>query len=361
MKNLVDKGVAVMTLADVVDDYSLLSGNLRQTNILVLYRNARWAWKELFRTTIWNVRKAVLCLDCKDNTIRLPNDCDRMLAISVVDCYGKLHPLGFNPDWNTSKILCSPVKCSCSSCHGEDTLCGALDSISMTTETIQIDGTDYTQTTLTRNNNGAIQRQIQRPTVNASTGLVEYITDIETICNVEVTTQGCIKATKPNMDILRSSCGCGNFIDQWNNIYATGWGKAYRSLIPTVYNYWGEFNFNAADPQIVHIFGGGRYNYHFNNTPEQEVQWRGSIRQVIVDYQTNGETPNQEIVIPEYAVEAIHMGINYRMKMVHPRISEGDKLASKNAWDAAKMDVLKYLNPIQGEVIAKLQTNPRYW
>lgn len=359
MKNFRQFGHAVMTLSDMVDDFCLAQGNMRQSNILAQYRHARWAWKDFFKTTQWNIRKAVLELDCHSHTVKLPDDCERLLVISVVDCYGKLHALGFNTDFNTAEIRClkSP-RCSCGTCNGQDTICAAIDTIGAVTETIIIHGQPYTQTTLTRyDGSGAVQTQTTTPAWDTATSTVVYNTTVKTICNVETTDRGCIKATQPNMDLLRDFCGCGNFENEWNSV-GRSWSSAYREVIPTSYNYWGEWNFNAADNQIVHIFSGCK---HFGHTDEQEQAWQGSIRQVIIDYQTNGETPGTEILIPEYAVPAVQVGMVYQQKFLGPRTSEADKRMAKAAYMQAKVDVAKYLNPIMLENIGKLQTNQRLW
>ena len=365
MKNLIQYGTAVMTLSDLVDDFCLAQNNMRENTILAQYRHARWSWKDLFRTTLWSIRKSVLTVDCKDHTVRLPDDCDsdKVIALSVVDCYGKLHPLGFNSDWNTSRIKCSKIKCSCSKCGGNDTLCGAIDSISAVTETVTIQGSSYTKTIYTRYDGaGNIQTETISPTLDAASNTIVYVSSINTICNVEVNEHGCIKATQPNMTMLRDNCGCGNFIDNWSE-WGYGWGNysAYRQLIPTTYNYWGEWNYNAADPRIIHIFGTGRVVNHYGHNDDQEREFRGSIRQVILDYQTNGEAPNTEILVPEYAVEAVQIGMVYRQKYLNPKIGPNEKLAEQRLFTAAKVQVAKYLNPVHLENVAKLQTNPRRW
>lgn len=364
MQDLRQNGVAVMTLTDMVDDFCLAQGNLREAVYTASLRNAKWAWKDLFRTTLWNIRKAVLCVDCKDHSIRLPNDCERIISTSVVDCHGKLHPLSFNSDWNTAKITCMKVKCSCNNCGGQNTLCAAIDSINVTTEQITINGQSYPQTTWTRyDGSGAVQTQQKIPAWNVATNSVVFNTVVNTVCNVETTTNGCIKATQANMDMLRNNFGCGNFLDQWS-AWGYGWGdnRLNQELILATYNYWGEWNYNAADRSIVHIFGNATQgNTHYGNTQDQENEWRNGLRQVILDYQTNGETPDTEILIPEYAVEAVEIGMVYRQKYLHPRINEGDKLAAKQAWRVSKRDVLAYLNPVIWEEVAKLQTNQRLW
>ena len=353
-----------MTLTDLVDDFCLAQGNYREAAILAQYRHARWAWKELFRTTLWEIRKTVLCVDHKDHSIRLPNDCERVIAISVVDAKGNLHPLAFNTNHNTAKIKCTKVGCSCHKCNGEDTLCAAIDSISAVTNTIYIHGNPYTQVILTRYDGaGSIQTQTTTPTWDVATGTIIDLTNIETICNVETTECGCIKITQPNMGILRTKLGVGNFLDQWGGM-GFGWGNlnSYYGIIPPTYNYWGEWNYNAADRQIIHIFGtGASQTLHYNHTPIQEDHWRGTITQVILDYQTNGETPNTEILIPEYAVESVETGMFYRQKSLNPRVGASDRMASKAEWTTAKIEVAKYLNPIIMENIAKLQANPRLW
>lgn len=361
MNYITQHGTAVMTLSDLVDDFCLAQGNMRESLILQQYRHARWAWKELFRTTLWEIKKAVLCVDCKDHSIRLPDDCERVYTISVVDCHGKIHPLGFNTDWNTAKIKCIKNKCSCQKCDGVDTLCAAIDSITAATETVTIHGVDYTKTILTRyDGSGAVQTQETVPVWDVNSNTVIYQTNVKTVCNVETTTKGCIKATRANMDLLRESCGCGNFFGNWSELGQT-WGNynAYRELIPAVYNYFGEWNYNAEDRQIVHIFGCG--TRHFGHNDQQEAEWRSNIRQVIVDYQTNGEIPNSEILVPEYAVEAVQIGMAYRQKYLNVRVRESEKEEARMAWSREKTRVAKYLNPMTMDVVSKLQTNPRLW
>lgn len=361
MKELRQDGISLMTLTDLVDDFCLAQGNMRQQNLLQVYRHARWAWKEIFRKTMWEIRKAVLCVNCEDHTIKLPADCERVIAISVVDCFGKLHPLGFNTDWNTAKIKCIASKCSCNSCHGEDTLCAAIDTLKVVTETVVINGSNYTKTVLTRYpGGGVIQTQSTIPAWDSASSSVVYNTVYETICNVETTDKGCIKATPANMGLLVTKCGVSPFFREWAaSGYVWGGNSPYQELIPAPYNYFGEWNYNAQDRRIVHIFSGA--TRHFNHTDQEEASWRSNIRQVVLDYQTNGETPDTEITIPEYAVEAVQIGMVYRQKYLHPKAGEGDKIAAKQAWIAAQREVVKYLNPVIMENVAKLQTNQRRW
>jgi hypothetical protein len=362
MEDLRIYGVSVKSASYVVDDFCLRQGNMRQSGIIQAYANLKWAWKDLFRYTLWDIKTAVLPVDCKHDTVHLPSDCERVINLSVVDKFGRLHPLGFNTDLNTTDIRCLKPKCSCKNCNGEDTLCSAIDAISATTSTVTIHDVAYTQTVLTRyNGSGAVQTQTTRPTWDEQQGKVVYDVIIETKCNLEVTDKGCIKITKPNMDLLRDNFGIGNFIDQWD-AFGFSWGnqRAYRELIPTAKNYWGEWNYNTADREIIHIFGS-EDRRHFGHTEEQEHEWRNNIRQVILTYQTNGETPSQEIYIPDYAVLAVQIGMVYMQKMLSPKVNEEDKKAAKYAFSAEKNRVFKYLNPVRMEDVAKLQQAPHRW
>lgn len=355
-------GVAMKSASYVVDDFCLRQGNMRQAGIVQAYANLKWAWKDLFRYTLWDIKTAVLPVDCKNDTIKLPSDCERVINLSVVDCYGILHPLGFNTNINTAEIRCLKPKCSCSNCHGDDTLCAAIDAISATTSMVVIHDVEYTQTVLTRYNGaGAVQTQTKRPTWDEETSTVIFDTIIETKCNLETTDKGCIKITRPNMDLLRANFGIGNFIDQWDSL-GFSWGnkRAYQELIPAAKNYWGEWNYNVADREIIHIFGNKNLR-HFDHTDEQERHWRNSIRQVILSYQTNGEVPEQEIYIPDYAVMGVQIGMIYMQKALNPKVSEEDKKQAKYAFQAEKNKIFRYLNPVRMEDMSKLQTAPHRW
>lgn len=357
-------GVTVMPLSAVVDDFCLAQGNMKQTQIAAQYRHARWAWKELFRTTLWFVNKKQLFVDKTTHTIKLPSDCERVLNVQFVDCYGIYHPLGFNPNINTLPLYEEEKKCSCDKCDGsEDTLCAMLDDIKMTTETIELNGTDYTKTTWVRySEGGQIQESTHTPYWNPETDAVEYIDEIRTICEVETNSNGCICNTEKNKELLRTHCGCTDFVNAWRWSVRRHNPNAYREIIPANYNYYGYWNWDAKKGDIIHIFNPWRLNRPLTEAEEANIEnLRGTISSVVLDYQTNGETAEQEILIPEYAVEAIQIGMVYRQKYLNTRVSEGEKREAKYAKDDAFKQVFLRLNPIRIEDAAKLQTRRRNW
>lgn len=348
-------GEQVVPLSKHVKEFCLKQGNMKETNLFQQLVYARWAWKELFRRSIWEVKNQVVDVDCKNHTLRLPSDCERLINISVIDKRGKLQPLTCDPGLSTIRINCIQPKCSCDKCHGEDTLCGAIDAaVTYTTETVIIQGSPYTMETWTRYSNGAIQKEIKTPSYNTATDSIVYNEEITTLCNVEVTDKGCIKRTASNMELLRDYCGCGNFdADQTGVYYGAWYNPSLRDLIPQSFNNYGYWNVNAADRNIIHIFRHDDANKH----PHEVF----GIDKAVISYQTNGEEEGQEIMIPEYAQFAIDMGIMWQQKLYNPRAGTGDKQYAQEQWRAACRKVNQHLNPIRMDDIMKLQTHMRRW
>lgn len=357
-------GVEVKTLSEIVRSLALKQGNDKSVYFIRNLVIAAEVWKELFRRTIWEIKTVVLNVCPKKGTITIPNDCERLVNISVIDKYNRIKPLSYNPNINTAEILCQKNKCSCNKCHGENTLCGAVDNITRTTENVEIQGEEYTKTTWIRyDGSGAIQKQEEIPTLDQKTGTVVMQTNVQTICNVEVNSDGCILPTAPNIEAFTTYCGFGAVINNgWDNRHCGWQTNAYRELIPASYNFFGSWNWNAASRDIIHIFHSGRRNCTFINEPGQCNQngEENEITKVIVSYQTNGETPGEEILIPQYAQYAIEMGIIWRQKKYNPRDGDKDESALRS-WRREVQKVNAHLNPIRMDDMIKLQTQPRYW
>ncbi len=350
-------GEEVIPLSQLVKELCLKQGNLKQTSIFKQLVYARWAWKELFKKNIWSTKNVVLKVDCTKHTITIPEDCERIINISVKDCFGKIQPLTCDPNLSTVQMDCVTPNCTCTRCEGRGTLCGAIDSVAYTTEMVEIQGEEYEMQIWTRyDGNGAIQTEKRIPTLDSTNNTIVYTQEIRTVCNVEVSSTGCVLATASNMDLLRTWCGCGNFPDDQTGIpYNRYWTS--KNLIPQPYNYFGYWNVNAEDKSIIHIY---RYESGLNWWGEVNGVQNG-IYQVILSYQTNGETSGEEILVPQYAQEAMDMGIIWQQFRYNNRSSRHDKQFAKEQWDGARVKVNKWLNPIRLEVMTKLQTELQRW
>jgi hypothetical protein len=355
-QNLRQFGEAVIPLGKAVRSFSLEQGNLKEVMFLKNLQHAIWVYKDIFRTTMWAVKTvAVECLD--HHTLRLPGDCERLVNISVVDHRGKQHPLTCDPDLNTAKFNCNH-KCSCKKCNGQNTLCAMLDDVTTTYTPVVIQGVTYQQTTSIRADSaGNIQQWTNTPVLQAGTTSVQYIQETTTICNVEVDDKGCIMATAPNMEALMGYFGLGLY-DPGCESY--GWldNSAYRELIPANYNFWGYYNRNAADPDIIHIFRNDYKPHHHQEGGFWEKEER--IGTVLVTYQTNGETPGEEVLVPEYAYDCLISGIIYRQHKLNPR--DGDRGNEfYRMYRAEKMAMMRHQNPVRMDDLEKLQTRLRRW
>lgn len=355
-------GVSVIRLSDLVKNYSLEQGNLKETAIVANTVRARWAWKDLFRTTIWEVKQAVLEVCPKKHTIKLPDDVERLVNISVVDAQQRIQVLSFNPNLNTTSIKCQKSKCSCTKCNGNETFCGALDNITYTTEVVTIQDVEYTVQVWTRmDGEGNIQTSKNAPYLNAETGEVEYKEIIETVCKMDVTSCGCIAPTATNIGLFNQYFGW------FFNGYDWGGLGSNSTLIPSSYNWYGEWNYNAANRDLIHIF---RPKSSVNNLTNmvainpytgQRETLENDITKVIVCYQSSGECPGEEILIPEYAEMAIMTGMMRRQVLLSPRSSSSDKEQTLRDYNRAKNKVARWLNPVSMADVAKMQTNPRKW
>lgn len=351
-------GVACRTLSDHIDRFCLKQGNMREayyTKFLVMGEDI---WKDMYRNTIWNIKRAVLEVCHKTHTIKTPDNCERIINISVVDRHNQLHPLTENSNYNTTEILCQKNKCSCNNCHGENTLCPVIDNLSVTIEQVTIQNNQYPLTTWIRYNpDGSLNQERRIPALDVASGAVVYQTIFTKLCNLEITNKGCIKPTTPNMQLLQTYCGWDGL--GWNGIAYNL--SAFRPIIPTTQNYWGEYNKNAENPTIIHIFKRERHFHQEQGgfVKDGHPNWEG-IKNVILTYKTNGDVTGEEILIPEYAQMAMDTGIIYQQRALNPR--DGDKDGSAyRSYCREKTKVFRYLNPVTMETMQKLQQAPHRW
>lgn len=361
-------GQKVIYLSDLVRKFCLKQGNVKMTGFLRQMEMASWAWKELFRKSIWELTTVVLEVDPIKHTITLPDGCERMVNISVIDKFGKIQPLTLNPNMNTASVLCQKNACKCA-CGGTDTLCEALENITALQDTIVVNDHDYTQVTYIKSDGcGAIQKEVHTFGYNPETEEVEPVVINTLLCNIEVNSRGCILPTKPNILALQDYCGVNATCVSNAANPGCAWGawqtNAYRSLVPAPYNYYGQWNWDAAARDTIHIFRSRRCNAVFVNDPNACNSMCGSeqndIRKVIISYQTIGATEGVEILVPEYAQMAVDLGIMYQQALYNPR--DGDRNGTRERqWNKGQKKVQAYLNPVRIDDMIKLQTNQRPW
>lgn len=351
-------GVPVMTLSDIVTELNIEQGNLGQNHFVSTMVSAKWAWKDILWNVAWSVAEKQITV--VDNKITLPSDMVRLVNISVMDKCGKLQPLGHNPNINTLELVCAKTSCSCSSCDGKGTLCGAIDNITVTEEDVVIDGSTYTKTTTTRSDQGGIYRIISMPALNdADPPSVEYVEVREFVCALETDSNGCIKYTEPNRRSLMEHCGCwlpltGSYV--YPNLGEPCAGpypysdrgdsnkRDCQRTVPETRNEYGYYNWDAVAGDVIHL---------------KSV----TASSVIVAYQTSGESINSEMLVPETAVDAVKFGIIYRQRAFAPAnvVGRAEKYGARVDYERAKDELWKFRNPIRMDEFIKTQTTMPKW
>ena len=342
-----------MPLHKVIKNFCAMQGNEKESYFTKMAIYAKWAWRDLYVNTIFDYRTVIMNVCPPDFTIRIPDDCERVFNVSIIDKHNRKHPLSLNTNINTAKLLCPTVKCSCQ-CGGQDTLCSVIDTLTTTTQTVMIEGSPYTWTTwMNYDRDGSIQQVDQIPALDTLTNTVVYTKYYKTICNVEVTDKGCIKPTDSNKELLRNFLGGDLFGDIQRSVT--------HQIIPASYNDYGYWNWDAACGDIIHIFGHPDWRHNHPQYDNEFKYYESSIHQVMLTYQTNGQTPDTEILVPEYGVEALNMGIIHRQKVYGMRVSSAEKEQALQDYRREKSAVYRYLNSLRIDDIRKLQAVPIVW
>ncbi len=334
-------GTPVYTLSDAVLDFSDEQGNIGLRRYPKNLIHAKWAWKDMLWNSIYSVLHKVVEVNKDTNTIKLPNDLVRMVNISVVDSCGKTQAIAHNPDISTVDILCPPIKCSCK-CGGEGTLCEALDSISMRTEDVELDGQIYKKTIWSKMQpNGDLVEVANTPfwskEANGGAGGVVYEEMRTLLCSFAINSDGCIKVTEPNKVLISEYCGCyipscqRNLCDR-------------LPLLPQTRSDFGHFNWDVHAKDKIHLKGV-------------------TADRVVVAYQTSGDVSGEEVLVPEYAMDALKLGIMHRQAMMAPYgvVKINEKREAERVYNKAKTELFIFLNPLSIEQFRTLQSIIPVW
>lgn len=365
-------GSPVMTLAKVVKNLMIEQGNSNQNHYADNLVRAGRTFKDLLKDTVYSLKYKALKVDPSDGSVTMPQDIVRLININVVNHCGDLVPLACNPDMNTLKLECPKTSCGCTSCSGNGTLCDALDAIQVINEEVLINGYPFNKKTwIQKCNDGIIRKVIELPYPDLPYPVgvaptVTYVTEYENLCTLEVTGTNCIKSTEGNHRLLMQHCGC--YIPSWQSRMC-GYLVAMNPLSPAMNtldanphglnaewmkNYWCE---NDYFPQS----NFGYWNWGVN---AHDKMFFKMIRTdtVIICYQTNGENcDGDEILVPEYALDAMQFGIVYRQRAWSPAFNKAEKESSRQDYNRAKFELKSFLSPVSPETIAGLQDLIPLW
>lgn len=371
----------VYTLAACVDNYFLDRLISKKKYYAAYMTMAKKEWQKLFRNTIWAVQSRWMTLKAGDpyNYVDVPMDASRLLSVSVEDNHSEHHnhrncgliqPLYYNEQIN---VIVKPKhrKCGCESADcGCDGVCEAVNSFAYTTKFIfSINGVDYyEQCWFKYCKNGDILEYCKTPTkvYNNIVGdggdyngdfnddwligsppfsdfTIKYVDSQKKICHLETEPCGCPKETPENAEILNNVCGCQlNFDCRLKRRHC-------REYFPNVNNnHLGEVKISECGTKIY--FRPGRH-CHGEHMPKF----------LLVSYQTNGLGITDEVLVPDYAMDAMEAGINWRSKRFNAALPQVEKENAFYQYEMEVSNLIAFLNPLSIVEIGKVQDEPVRW
>lgn len=363
---MVDIANDINTLADATDQYLVMRGINRKKYYPAYLIAARWAWKFLFKNTIYSVNSQWVTLKKGEpyNYIDLPPNMVRLFSIATVDKHcNKVVPLFYN---NTINILKKPSesqkKCGCGAACDCGGLCENANSLTYTTKVLfSINGVDYIEKKWVKVcPNGDILEYTITPVKKYNTFAgdpgdyntdymndfdighppfadytIEYIESQKVICKLDVAPCGCPVESDENEQKLNEFCGC---FMPFNSCCKK---KHCNSFL-------GEINNNCKGE--VKVSECGTKAYFIPHKGEH-----GLPDFLLVNWQTSGETCDEIVYVPEYAMETLFAGINYYSIRYNNSYSLNEKDHARYQWQDQQNSLLMYLNPISLEWLSNVQ------
>lgn len=311
-----------LTLKEVVDEYFLASFNDNRKYYPNYLSAAMWVWKDLLKDTIWSVVNKYIKIDHDQSPFKIPipKDSIRLINVSVEDSCGNLQPLTID---NYINVLTKPVPEKKCGSHKEkscsDSMCDAIDSISVRLKDVIIDGQKYTEKIWNKRlSNGDIMEIREVPVKEFDqSGYYTIVIDVREkfICHLDTNASGCIPRTDKNVKLLATHCGC--FISSCME-------ESCPTDLQKTHNNYGKIKIEDGH---IYIFVDSEY--------------------AIITYQTNGTCSGDNVLIPEIAVPAMLAGIASRTIQFRPNISINEKRSARIFYNGEKDELYTFLNPIR--------------
>ncbi len=332
-----ERQIPYLTLTETVNQYMLASFNDRRKYFINYLTHAKWIWKKLIWNTIWAINHRYLDVDTTTtpHSILLPKDMVRFINLSEVDDCNSLRSLSFRDEMN---VIPAPTggKC-CPACGGQNALGQCVSNISVIQNDVVIDNVSYKEKIWKKVcANGDLVEIREYPTknYNSTTDMddfeITYQTYEKYLCKLDKKPCGCVSDTEENKKLVINYCGC----------FATSCQKNLCDpLFTTPYAKFG----------VIKIENGRVY-----------IQGNKAER-LILSYQTNGECGDDELMIPEWCVDTVIFGIDWRSKALAPNTDRFEKRESERMWNKAVSDLQEFLNPIIVSEFMNLQMAFPQW
>lgn len=358
------------TISEVTDRFLMRIGVTDKKKHFARYLVlAQECWEDLFQNTLWIIKSVWMPTKAGTpyNYVDVPQDCLRLLSVSVTDKCNTIQDLYYN---NRINVVPKPTskKCGCTcDCGG---LCEDVGGTVCTTRFMfTINNVDYYEKCwLKYCPDGSIIQYCETPAIkyNTPTGTggdynndfnddflhshqgfgdftIETIITQNIICKLETKPCGCPVESPENEQCFLDCCGA--FIN---------WGcRSKRNRCkPDVgnvnNNYYGEVKLSQCGTRIEY-----RHSPHWKRVADKQTpDW------LLVNYQTSGESVGSETLIPKYARNAMYAYLDCGRKEFNSAFTKTEKDDAYYKKISEKNNIVAYLNPIDLIELSKIQDIP---
>ena len=325
------------TLADIVDQYMMLTFNDKRTYYANHLLIAEIVWGELFLKTLFTVKQVELPVYySKEFGYRLkkPRDLTRLLGVSAK--YGNsYYPLIVSTDVPTDiQFTALPKNCQC---KDQANLCGLVESkVETRTEidTITLKPV-ILKTYFKAKADGVIKRYEENLVYDSATQKNVINVTITDVATVEMKPCGCIKDTPPARATIKTYCGCG---------YQSGISQEEQDkFLDTKFGY---FN-HTMEGQYINLLPASSIRETAEDFPKK----------LLVSYQSNGRNGLADSIVPDFAREAIFAGMNYYGRAYRHNTNRLSMRDYKFNYKSAIKDLQEFLNPIDLTAFSEIEKN----
>lgn len=374
-RDILNQPCQFLTLAECVENYMADRTISKKKYFKAYLQMAKKEWQLIFRRTLWSTQTRWQTLKQLGDRyyIDIPSNASIVFSVAIEDHCKLLQPLYYN---NQLSVVDKPAvrKCGCQSatceCGG---LCQDVNSMSMETKLVfEINGIPYYEKIwYVYCPNGDILQYREVPTKSyntiagdggdfnddynpdydiASQPFTDYaiITSKfqKKICTLEVLECGCPRDTNENAIILSNACGCNLNI---------GCGTRRRHCKNYFENpnghKWGEVKISECGTKIYF-----RPSRHWQSCTNQTLP-----EFLQLNFQTNGLEADQEVLVPDFAIDAMETGIDDRRIKFNTKFSLKDRDYARFRAVDERNKVIALLNPIDLIFMDGAQDLPVRW
>jgi hypothetical protein len=360
------------TISELTDRFLIRNGIDKKKYFSRYLVIAGEIWEDIFQKTLWSIKSVWMPTKLGDpfNYVDMPSDCLRLLSVAVDDKCDLIQPLFYNNQLNVvSKPITKKCGCTCD-CGG---LCDEVNSLTTTTKLIfTINGIPYYQKCwLSYCPNGDVLEFCETPTKKYNTLAgdsgdfnddynddydiaaapfsayeIVTVTSQRKICKLETKVCGCPVESPENCQTLIDACGCSI---SWGCRSKRKHCKQYSENINS--NHLGEIKISECGTKIFY-----RKSSHWKLVAKKETP-----DYLLVNYQSTGETPGAETLVPRYARNLMYAALDNARKEYNSSYGIGEKQAACYKLNYERSEVIAYLNPISLIDMAQVQDQPIRW